>query len=135
VSEFFILFLATCLSVAAQGHCSRKAMSEDTVTVTDRDNGHEVSIARGSTLILRLEAQPGTGYAWRIAQNDPDHLKAQGESVFEQPDGGQAGGTEYQVFRFTAKASGTTELKLDYARAWEKGVAPVKTYSIKVNIR
>jgi inhibitor of cysteine peptidase len=135
VYGFFILFLATCLSLAAQDHCSHNVRSEDTVTVTDEDNGREVSIARGATLILRLEVRPATGYAWRIAQNDSDYLKAQGEPVFEQPGGERAGETEQQVFRFTALASGSTTLKLDYVRGWEKGVAPVKTYTIKVNIR
>ena len=134
MSGFFILFLATCLSIAAQDNCSRSVRSEDTVTVTDKDNGREVSIAKGATLILRLEVTPATGYAWRIAQNDPDYLKAQGESVFEQPENEKPGDTEHQVFRFTAQASGTSALKLDYARVWEKGVAPAKTYSIKVNI-
>lgn len=105
------------------------------MTVTDEDHGREVSISRGATLIVRLEGTPGTGYAWRIAQNDPDYLKAQGEAVFEKPKGERAGETEQQVFRFTARASGSTALKLDYVRGWEKGVAPVKTYSIKVNIR
>jgi inhibitor of cysteine peptidase len=134
MSGFVILFLATCLSLAAQDRCSHNVRSEDTVTVTDKDNGREVSLAKGATLILRLEARPGTGYAWRVAQNDPDYLKAQGESVFEQPENEKPGDIEHQVFRFTAQASGSSALKLEYARGWEKGVAPAKTYSIKVNI-
>jgi inhibitor of cysteine peptidase len=123
------------LSIAAQGDCSRKVRStEDTVTVTDKDNGREVSIAKGGTLILRLEARPGTGYAWQIVQNDSNYLKAQGESVFEHSKGEQAGDTEQQVFRFTAQTSGSSVLKLHYMRSWEKGVEPAKTYSIKVQI-
>lgn len=128
------LFLATCLSVAAQSRCPHDVTAEDTVTVTDEDDGREVSIVKGGTLILRLEASPGTGYSWQVVENNPEYLKAQGESVFEPREGERPGDTEQQVFRFTALASGSSVLKLHYARVWEKGKAPMKTYSIKVQI-
>jgi inhibitor of cysteine peptidase len=134
VSRVLVLSLVTCLSFAAQAQCSPKPGSEDIVTVTDKDNGREIGIGTGGTLILRLEAEPGTGYSWQVVQIDRDLLKAQGEPVFEEPEREQPGGTQHQVFRFTAQAPGLAVLKLEYRRTWEKGVAPAKTFSVKLNI-
>ena len=104
------------------------------MTLGDRDNGREISVAKGDTLIIKLGSQPGTGYGWRIAKNDVKLLKFLGESA-ESPDNGREGGTELQVFRFKAQSSGSNLLELHYARPWEKGVAPLKTYCLKVRIR
>jgi inhibitor of cysteine peptidase len=111
----------------------------DNIIITEKNNGGQVKIAPGYILILKLEAIPGTGYGWQIAQNDPDLLEPLGESVFE-PIVGDAkkellGGPEYQVFRFKAQRSGTTILELNYKRAWEKEVAPLKSFRITVQIR
>jgi predicted secreted protein len=44
-----------------------------------------------------------------------------------------AGGT--QALRFTAKSAGKVELKLGYARPWEKDMAPAKTFVVTVVVR
>ncbi|HEY7543787.1 MAG TPA: protease inhibitor I42 family protein [Blastocatellia bacterium] len=128
-----IVFTAACLSLSAQ--CSTSLSAKDTVTVTDKDNGKKISLAKGNMLIVRLEARPGTGYGWQVAKNEADKLKPEGEPTLEPPDKEVMDGIEHQVFRFKAISEGTITLELHYVRPWEKEAPPEKTYSIEVQIR
>jgi predicted secreted protein len=110
----------------------------DTIIITEKNNGAKLHMAPGGILTLKLEAIPGTGYAWHIVQNFPDLFQPLGESVFEPMAGDTKketlGAPEYQVFRFKAKRGGTNILELHYIRVWEKKIAPLKTFSITVEI-
>jgi len=108
---------------------------QETVTVTDSDNGRQVSLARGGTLTVRLEAIPGTGYGWKLVKAAPDQLTPLGESVLETSKEGVPGAREHQVFRFRARASGSGVLELHSVRPWEKDVPPAKTYRLEVQVR
>ena len=57
--------------------------SPDSLTITEKDNKGYFQIALGGILTVKLEAIPGTGYAWHVVKNDPRLLKQIGESVFE----------------------------------------------------
>ncbi|MEW6211958.1 MAG: protease inhibitor I42 family protein [Acidobacteriota bacterium] len=129
------LFIVACLSLSAQGRCSTPQDAKDTLTVTDKDNGKKISLAKGNTLIVRLEARPGTGYGWRVAKNDAEKLKPEGEPTEESPGKEVIDGTEYQIFRFKAVSRGTVFLELHYVRPWEKDAPPEKTWSMEAQIR
>jgi inhibitor of cysteine peptidase len=110
----------------------------DNIIITEKNSGGKLQMAPGGILILKLEAIPGTGYAWQVVRNNPNLLKLLGESVFEPIVGDTKkeilGAPEYQVFRFKAQRSGTNILELSYKREWEKEVAPLKTFRITVQI-
>jgi len=112
--------------------------SPDGITITERDNKGQVQIALGEILTVKLEASPGTGYAWHVVRNDPSLLKPMGESVFEPKleDTGKeiVGAPEDQVFRFRAQSKGSNILSLEYIREWEKKAAPLKAFSVTVQI-
>lgn len=112
--------------------------SPDSLTITERDNKGNFQIARGGILTVKLEANPGTGYAWHVVRNDPRLLKPIGESVFEpklvDPRKKIVGAPEDQVFGFRAQGKGSNTLSLEYRRLWEKEVAPLKTFSVTVQI-
>jgi inhibitor of cysteine peptidase len=111
----------------------------DIVTVTEKDNGGQVEVAVGGVLRVKLEAIPGTGYSWHMVGNDPDLLNPLGSSIFEpmaeESRKGLIGGPAYQTFRFRAMNSGTDLLQLHYKRGWEEKAAPIKTFSITVQIQ
>jgi inhibitor of cysteine peptidase len=113
--------------------------SSDNLTITERDNKSNFQIALGSILTVKLEAIPGTGYAWHVVGNDPRLLKPIGESVFEpksvDPGKKIVGSPEDQVFRFRAQDKGSNILYLEYRRKWEKEAAPLKTFSVSVQIK
>jgi inhibitor of cysteine peptidase len=102
------------------------------------DNGAQVKLAPGQTLVLTLEGNPSTGYSWDVVEVEDSVLRPQGEPEFkavsdQEPAPPGAGGV--QVLRFRAVGSGETPLKLNYHRSWEKDVKPADTYSIQVVVR
>ncbi len=111
------------------------ANSPNNITLTEKDNESQVQVSRGSTVTLRLESIPGTGYSWYIEQNNPDLLEPLGKPEFEESKSKLLGGVEYQIFRFKAQSPGTNILKLLYIRKWEKEKPPEKVYRITVEIR
>ena len=123
------------LTLSVQPSCSAMRESQETAVVTDKDNGRQIVIAKGGTLVVRLEATPGTGHSWKLVKINPELLKALGESTFEGSGGRILGATEHQVFRFEAQASGASVLEMHYLRPWEKDVPPLRTYRITVEVR
>jgi inhibitor of cysteine peptidase len=90
--------------------------------VTGQDNKSEINLRVGDELLLRLEAQPGTGYSWRVLKDSYELLSQIGQPDFEESDELILGGKEWQVFRYKAGASGMQRLELEYRR-WH-GVTP-----------
>jgi predicted secreted protein len=86
------------------------------LTVTGQDNNSEIKLHVGDELLLRLEAQPGTGYSWRVLEDSHKLLSQIGEPDFEESDKLSLGGKEQQIFRFKAGGSGRQRLELQYRR-------------------
>ena len=104
------------------------------VTVIDEDNGSRVELQRGQILAVKLEAQLGTGYGWKVVSlSSILVLKGEPEQISEPEQ--KPGGKDYQTFKFTAENRGETELKLEYIEAWKKGAKPLKEYTITVIIK
>lgn len=134
VLTLLILALSSC-ALGSETTGSAMQNSPNSITVTDTDNGREVHVAPGGILTLRLEATPGTGYAWQVVKNHPALLKQLGETIFQDTGKNMPGVAEYQIFQFKALARGSNTLRLQYVREWEKDVKPINTYCIRVEIR
>jgi inhibitor of cysteine peptidase len=108
------------------------AMAGDakTITVSEKDSGTKVKLAKGDTLVVRLEVQGGTGFTWKIAKNDDAVLKSQGKPEVERPEKPKPGGKVTHIYRFTAEKAGAAELEMHYARPFEKDKAPAKTFKL-----
>jgi predicted secreted protein len=104
------------------------------VVVTSREHPEQVNVNKGGMLYVKLETQPGTGFGWKIAKNDPTVLAPEGVAMLE-PDKSLPGGTEWQVFRFHAVAAGADDLEMHYMRAFDPAKPPAKTFRVRVNIR
>jgi len=102
--------------------------------ITTGDNGKEFTLPKGGVLIVRLPGNPSTGYSW-VLNSDPTPL-ALTTTDYERPKQTPpiAGAPRTQQLRFTAEASGTVTIQLAYRRPWEKDVAPLKTFSVTVNV-
>src|ERR1700720_2388802 len=92
----------------------------ETITVTEKDSGTKIKLAKGDMLVVRLEFQGGTAFGWKIAKNDDKVLKAPEKPEIERPDKPKPGGKATQIFRFKAEAAGKNELELHYARPFDK---------------
>jgi inhibitor of cysteine peptidase len=135
-----ILFLLMCLAASlaqaqqASSNTKAKAPSSD-VTLTERDNGADTDLTIGSALVVKLPANPSTGYNWTVV-GEPSPLKLH-KSSFRKgaTQGSSVGASGTSVFQFSASSSGMATLTLVYRRSWEYNIAPIKTFTVRVNVR
>jgi inhibitor of cysteine peptidase len=104
--------------------------------LTDADDGKKTTLAVGEYLVISLPGNPTTGYSWKSASPPGDSLKAVGEPAYAQTPGraGMVGVGGTFVFKFKAVKAGKAEVKLAYARPWEKDKPPIKTFSAPVEV-
>jgi len=105
------------------------AAAARTLTLGAAANGKSLELNPGDTLIVRLAANPTTGYDWALVSK-PKVLKLVKRTYLAAPPMriGQ-GGTD--VFRFSVR-SGQGRLELAYRRSWEKGQAPLRTFLLRI---
>ena len=111
-----------------------RAGDDKPVTLTDKDTGTTVKLAKGAMLEVKLPSTAGTGFTWQVVKNNPEQLVLQGRSQIIRPDKKVVGGKQTQLFRFKAEWIGTSDLEIVYRRPFEKGKAPAKTFSVTVVI-
>ena len=105
-------------------------------SLTNADNGKQITAKTGETLTLALDSNPTTGYSWQVLEINNTILVQQGDPEYKQALGTEglvgSGGTE--TFRFNAAGAGTTTLKLGYMRPWES-VPPIETFTVQVIVQ
>jgi inhibitor of cysteine peptidase len=109
--------------------CSRGGGTE----IGEADNGSQVVLRVGQTMVLTLKSNPTTGYAWEIAEIDGAILKeTYHEYKADWPVLLGSGGKD--IWHFQAEAEGKTALTLNYRRSWEEA-EPIQTFSVEVVVR
>jgi inhibitor of cysteine peptidase len=102
--------------------------------LTEKDAGREVILQKGREFLVRLPANPTTGYSWNLSVMPSDILIQKRPPQYQpvEPQGKflGSGGFERWHFRFTKP--GIARLSFAYARSWEKGVSPVRV--VKLNV-
>jgi inhibitor of cysteine peptidase len=101
------------------------------IWLTEHDNGCLAELGQDQTLVITLESNPSTGYLWEVAEIEEKVLHQVGKTEFEQMSP-LLGAPEKQILRFKPVGTGQSTLKLVYHRPWEKGVEPIKEFSIQV---
>jgi inhibitor of cysteine peptidase len=104
------------------------------VKITEDMNGQTINLAKGETLVLAIEGNPTTGYSWNLTEVDESILKSAGEPDYDSSSTLTGAGGTY-TFKFNAVETGTTTLKLDYYRTFEKDVAPINTFEVTVVVK
>jgi len=106
-----------------------------TSTITDQDNGKDIDLTTGERLIVKLTSNPTTGYGWAVA-GDPAPLKLEKSAFHRSTKSSRVvGAPGVQVLQFSASSAGIANLTVVYRRSWEYNVPPVKTFSVRVNVR
>ena len=124
------LALAMVVSVAMVFSCTMKPA----VTVTDADNGTRVEIKSGEILAVKLPAQLGTGFAWKVVAAGKN-LEQKGEPRQIANEGQMPGAPNSQIFMFKAADRGEAELKLQYLEGWKKDAKVLKEFSVTVVVK
>jgi inhibitor of cysteine peptidase len=122
--------LLYCLLVILLG-CHSHSQPERLMHIGASADKTSITMAVGGELELALAANPTTGYSWAIAACDPAVLKLDSENYAQQGTATGSGGEA--TWHFSAVAPGTTTLRLEYRRPWEK-VAPVQTFEVAVTV-
>lgn len=102
-----------------------------TVTISERANRDRLELKRGDRLAIRLPAQAGTAYRWKLLQDAPACLKADGE-LGEQTKAPRPGGPVEQLFRFTAASAGAARLRFAYESVAGDDTTPPKRFEVTV---
>jgi len=125
--KVFRIILMFGLLLAALSACG----ASNEVKLDAGDDGSQVELKAGQTLVVSLEGNPTTGYTWEAAELDEQVLRQVGEAEFN-PESDAIGAGGVQTLRFETVNSGQTTLNLVYHRPWEEDVEPAETFSVQV---
>jgi inhibitor of cysteine peptidase len=106
----------------------------ETISKTESAHRSNVKINTGDYLEIALPGNPTTGYVWELSSGDNKILPLQGDYKYT-PSSKLVGSGGKFVFSFRGVAPGKTKLHFVYRRTFEKDVAPLKTFTITVNIK
>ncbi|OGO06964.1 MAG: hypothetical protein A2Y73_09310 [Chloroflexi bacterium RBG_13_56_8] len=104
------------------------------IVLNASENGGQIEIQKGQTLVVTLQSSPGTGYGWQVVELDEDILRQTGDPEFVS-DSDLVGASGIQVTRFEAMGTGEVALKLVYYRSWEKDTEPLRIFACRVIVR
>jgi inhibitor of cysteine peptidase len=104
--------------------------------VNAASDGGAVTLKKGATLVVTLDANVTTGYRWETTAGTGPVLWLLGTPDYLPPQvaPGMVGAPGEMVFRYRAGEPGTTTLTLGYMRPFEKGVAPARTVRYEVTV-
>jgi inhibitor of cysteine peptidase len=103
------------------------------VGLSAAENGEHVTVKVGEDVAIRLDANPASGYSWRLANVDPTILRQQGAYQFEE-NSNKIGLVALQVMHFQTLRPGSTFLTLLYRRAWDTDAEAIQTYTLTVEV-
>lgn len=99
----------------------------------EQANGTEISVHVGEEFEIALAETRTAGYRWTISENGAPVLQLVEEVGL--PNIGSVGGAGQRQWRFRAASLGDTQVKIHYARSWEKSSEPARTFTLKVHVR
>ena len=135
VASGFLLFSLMLVAQTPQSRSAQQKGASSVVAITDQDNGKDIDLPAGDTLVVRLKSNPSAGYVWAI-KGDPSPLRLVKSSTKKTGQTSRAvGAPATQEFRLTAASAGMASLTLEYRRPWEYTAGPAKTFKVKVNAR
>lgn len=103
----------------------------DSATVT-----RQLTIGVGETFRVALCSNASTGFSWTENAVISDNAAvSQVRHEYDEPNSGSAVGTAgRELWTFNALRAGTTTITVEYARPWEEGVPPERTFELTVTI-
>jgi inhibitor of cysteine peptidase len=110
------------------------AATTETITVGQAASGSHRSLHRRDLLVVRLPSNPSTGYRWKIRSGTEKVLSSVRRTYVPPRDTAPLGAPGTAIFRLRAAARGKTTLRIVYARPWESGVSPARTFTLRVRV-
>ncbi len=127
-----VLGLAAIATSSALAQPSPQEPPPTEIVVSAANDGEKIELGEDQVLVVRLEANLSTGYGWWLAQPVEEGIIRQRGVIEFEPDSDLLGAPGTQVLRFEGQREGHTTLRLEYRRAWETEVEPVRTFNLQV---
>lgn len=133
------LYAAVCLLIVLT-ISAKPALSvdylDDQVILSAPDNGLDIAVTAGKTIVVQLSAQAGIGFAWRFSENRSQlgalSFNATDHAIVRRPD---EDGIPMlmQRFYFASQKAGKGFLVFELVQSWAKN-APVSHYTVTINV-
>ena len=134
IALLVLFLLGLFILPACQGmNLAGAAGANKKVTLTEKDNGSSIALAVNNVFLVQLAGNPSTGYIWEADSLDTAHFRQIGNYTFSA-DSHLAGASGLFTLTFKVLSPGKAVLRLIYHRTFEKGVPPLKTFEVTVNI-
>lgn len=128
--RFLLVALVLILALAACGRTRE-------IKLDASDNGSAVTLGPSDILIITLNANPTTGFAWELYEVDQGVLIPDGLPHFEPGSSATdlTGGSGTQTFRFLPGGTGQTRVTLGYWGPSDPAdVLPDQTFTVDVTV-
>lgn len=99
------------------------------------ESGKQIELAPGDSLVVTLDSNPSTGYAWSISGISDEAVIDEVSNEFMGADTGMVGAGGQEVWTFEAGDKGTATIEMQYSRSWETGVEPEATFNVTVIVK
>jgi len=99
--------------------------------ITQAQNQGKVRVKKDASFQVLLNANPTTGFDWRILSYDSTIIEVKHKS-FIKSDTQRMGAPGKQVFKFKAIAAGATDLRLIYVRPWERATSEADSFRVQI---
>jgi inhibitor of cysteine peptidase len=108
----------------------------DSLSLTAKDDGGTFVVRTGGTIVLKLAANPSTGYSWEMNDPDPEAslLEQVGEPVFKSDNPDLAGAGGIMTFTFKAADPGDMTVSMAYTPP-AADETPTKTFEFHLTVK
>ena len=113
--------------------CIPVAKAQD-VAVTEANSDSAVRLGLNRTLTVRLAQTGGTGYRWVLGKTADSRILALASTINDGKGEEKFGGRTRQVFRYTGRSVGTTELTLSLTRSSGQEIDEAETFRLTVEV-
>ena len=104
------------------------------VTASLGDSGGTATLIPYQPLVVRLPANPSTGYSWRYVVAGDDVLRLDTINGVAPAPNGMVGVAGEEVWSFRAQGTGRAVLTYVYERSWEQNTPPAKIFTLFVTV-
>lgn len=143
LKQTILKFTTICMLVAGVAACAHTAVPHNSAGYqathllnSDQACPVNLTLKVGETLQFNAPENPSTGYMWAL-QAPLSLFKTTSHTVKDQtkqPSAPMVGVGQTRQFEFTALRAGQENIQLNYLRAWEKNVKPVKAWQCQVTV-
>lgn len=107
-------------------------MAQTAATLTEADNGKDIDVHVGDTIVLRLPENPTTGFRWAFDDLDTGAVSAKEGDQTHSSEAVGSGGE--MTWHLTPTAAGATPIKLKLWRHWEGDTSTRKRFAVTLKV-